>query len=341
MVRFGDMSLADLRGGAARDGVTVAPTVRPDHGLPGARRARLPAARPLRPHAAAARRRRHPARLRDPARDEPPLRRRVPRRPQPRAQPRAAVASLPHRPAGHAGAPVLGSAGRPERHRHPPDAPVGRRPLARRRRRRRVQPRAADPRRAAPALPEHGRAGDPRQRSGHAEQRRDDGQAGDLRRLPRARRRLLRLRPHRRRPAPGRRLVLRHPGADHRAPLRARRVATGRRALTAWRQAAWPDTGIDAATPFTVEDLRAVRHGQRAAAGARRRRHRGRGAVPAPRPGARPRPPPRRSPRRPDGRPRPDRHRPAPGRARRPGHRARRRWAPSSPPARPSWPTSA
>ncbi len=29
------------------------------------------------------------------------------------------------------------------------------------------------------------------------------------------------------RPAPGRRLVLRHPGADHRAPLRTRRVAAG------------------------------------------------------------------------------------------------------------------
>ena len=91
--------------------------------------------------------------------------------------------------------------GRPERHRRPPDAPVGGRPIARRRRRRRVQPGAADPRRAAAALPEHGGAGHPRQRPGLAEQRRDDGEAGDLRRLPRPRRRLLRLRPHRRRPA--------------------------------------------------------------------------------------------------------------------------------------------
>ena len=63
--------------------------------------------------------------------------------------------------------------------------------------------------------------------------------------------------------------------------------------LTAWRQAAWPDTGIAAATPFTVEDLRAVRGGERAAAGARRRRDRRRGPVPEPGPGARARSPPR------------------------------------------------
>ena len=73
MLSFGDGSLTDLRAGGPRR-CDDRPDVRPDHGLPGARRARLPAARPLRPHAAAARGRRHPARLRHPARDESPVR---------------------------------------------------------------------------------------------------------------------------------------------------------------------------------------------------------------------------------------------------------------------------
>ena len=64
MVSFGDVSMADLRAGAARDGVTVAPTfdrimAYPELAVPGAT-----AARPLRPHASAARRRCHPARFR-------------------------------------------------------------------------------------------------------------------------------------------------------------------------------------------------------------------------------------------------------------------------------------
>ncbi len=57
-----------------------------------------------------------------------------------------------------------------------------------------------------------------------------------------------------------RRLVLRPPGADHRAPLRPRRVATRRGALD--RVAPGRLAGhrrSPPATPFTVEDLRAVR----------------------------------------------------------------------------------
>ena len=256
MVRFGDMSLTDLRVGARPGRCDGRTDVRPDHGVPGARRARLPAARPLRPHAAAARGRRHPARLRHAARDESPVRRGVPRRRQPRAQPRAALAPVPHRPARHAGPPVLGSARRPERHRRSPDAPVGGRPIARRRRRRRVQPRAADPRRAAAALPEHGGARHPRQRPGHAEQRRDDGEAGDLRRLPRPRRQLLRLRPRRRRPAAAATAGSSPSRSRSPSPASASTSRDPAGGLTAWRQAAWPDTGIAAATPFTVEDLR-------------------------------------------------------------------------------------
>ena len=110
--------------------------------------------------------------------------------------------------------------------------------------------------------------------------------------------------------------------------------------LTTWRQAAWPDTGIAAATPFTVEDLR-----QFAVAN---------GLQPVPADGATvaealfqnpvqvlvhaaisP------SPRRPDARPRPRPDRPAPHGARRHSPPTSRRWGPSSPPARPSWPTFA
>ena len=57
-----------------------------------------------------------------------------------------------------------------------------------------------------------------------------------------------------------RRLVLRHPGADHRAPLRARRVATRRCGCTAWRQAAWPDTGDRRRDAVHRRGPAAVRH---------------------------------------------------------------------------------
>ena len=62
-------------------------------------------------------RRRHPRRLGHGAQDQPAVRRVAPRRGQPRAQPRAALAGVPDRPARHAVPPVLGPR---QRRRHRP-----------------------------------------------------------------------------------------------------------------------------------------------------------------------------------------------------------------------------
>ena len=73
-----------------------------------------------RPRPVPAGHRRHPRRHHHPARDEPPLRRGVPGRRQPRDEPRAALAALPDRPPGHPLPPVLGPRRQGSRHRSDP-----------------------------------------------------------------------------------------------------------------------------------------------------------------------------------------------------------------------------
>ena len=307
MVRFGDTSLdRPARRRASATVVTVAPTVRPDHGLPGAGRARLPAAR-----AATTARGCCPAST--PSR---PTRSRCSRR-TPASSPRSSPASTTSSTASCSGAATRPTSGA----------------------RRCAASGIASGVRAPPTLPRC-TSGRPTDRSSTIA----GGESnlvllirGELlRRYPNTV--VLAI------PATGpatpssdetmvkrpifsgflepdiaffgfdledddlrqrRRLVLRAPGADHRASVRPRRDATGRRARPRGAQAAWPDTGIAAGSPFTVEDLRSSRR-RTGCSRARRRRDRGRGPVPEPRPGARPRSPPD-VPRRPDARPRPDR----------------------------------
>ena len=97
--------------------------------------------------------RRHPRRHHHPAGDEPPLRGGLPRRRQPRDEPRAALAALPDRPPRHPVPPLLGPRRQGSRHRAHPRVPVE--PAAGQQLRRRP-PRLAGPARAgaaAAALP--------------------------------------------------------------------------------------------------------------------------------------------------------------------------------------------
>ena len=192
-------------------------------------------------------RRRDPRRLGHGAQDQPAVRRVAARRGQPRAQPRAALARVPDRPARHPVPPVLGPR---QRRRHRPDPH-----LAGEQRPRRATARATPTARSpcsirGELLRRYPNASLYAWRSVDGVARREPAGARGpahpgVRRRARGGHHLRRVRPERGRAAQRRRLVLRHPGAGDRAAVRVRRARRARpaAALDSWSEATWEHTG--------------------------------------------------------------------------------------------------